>query len=93
MTAVLEAIQAELTPLHARFKTVSTSHVPELDAEIAGWPKRGMTQRLFSNENHGIFRLAHSDVPPDATSVFIVAVPQGITDLDFHWDDIRAPPL
>lgn len=87
MTTMLEAIQSALHPLHARFRTVSTRHLPELTQEIAELSQYGMPQSVFSNETHGIYRLAHCDAPPTATAVIIIAIPQGITILDFHWNN------
>ena len=84
VNVALKAMKDEFDRLHAKFRTVSVSHIPEIKDEITGWTKQGMIQPAFYDENYGLFKFDSTQIPPEARSLIIIAIPQGITTLDFR---------
>ncbi len=96
MEEIVDVIASEFGKMGAKFKVVSVAHLEELKEEIAKWRREGkLGEKLYSDYFSGPW----FEVPAEmqgAKSIIVIAVPQGITILDFmlHGEHHRAviPP-
>ncbi|MGA2385865.1 MAG: 4Fe-4S double cluster binding domain-containing protein [Candidatus Bathyarchaeia archaeon] len=75
----------ELTEENCKFRTVSTSHLPELQREIETRRDRGEFDLEFARTYLDRFKFLSPDELKDAKSIIIVAMPRPITKAIFTW--------
>ena len=74
-----------LTAEGCKFRVVSTSHLPELKAEIESRRSKGEFDAEFAGTYLDRFKCAAPDELKDAKSLVVVAMPRPITKAVFNW--------
>lgn len=74
-----------LTEENCKFRTVSTSHLPELQREIETRRDQGQFDLEFARKYLDRFKFTPPDELKDAKSIIIVAMPRPITKAIFTW--------
>jgi len=75
----------DLTEENCKFRTVLTSHLPELQREIETRRDRGEFDLEFAGERLYRFKFTVSDELKDAKSIIVVAMPRPVTKAIFTW--------
>ncbi len=74
-----------LTQENCKFRTVSTSHLPELQLEIETRRDQGQFDLEFAQTYLCRFKFKSPDELKDAESLIIVAMPRPVTKATFNW--------
>jgi epoxyqueuosine reductase len=85
MTSSLETLTSEFGTLHARFRTISIAHLEELKEELQRWKQEGIIGKKFYERNYGFFEFGIDKIPFKPQSIIIIAIPQGIIPLAWHY--------
>lgn len=80
-----ETLTSEFDALNARFRTVSIAHLEELKEELQRWKQEGIIGKKFYEQNYGFFEFAIPKMPSEPQSIIIIAIPQGIISLAWHY--------
>ncbi|MDO9333034.1 MAG: 4Fe-4S double cluster binding domain-containing protein [Dehalococcoidales bacterium] len=84
MTGVINTTQAELEKNGFKVKTVSITHLSELQEDIDKFHRQGLLDKQLS-DSYLRFQYGTPEDLPGATIIFIIAVPQPITRAQFTW--------
>lgn len=93
---IVKTLTSELEKLNGKFKIISIAHLEELRDEIAGLRREGKMSEKFYSEILSFFKFDKFHVLPNAKSIILIAIPQGMTLVDFrrqgkhHW--VVVPP-
>ncbi|HEX9896547.1 MAG TPA: 4Fe-4S double cluster binding domain-containing protein [Dehalococcoidales bacterium] len=83
MSEILDKISREMKRYGYKFKSVSISHLPEVQEAVAKLVRQGMiSEKLHSNWH---FYLDSNKDLPKVETIFIIAMPQSITCAQFEW--------
>jgi len=80
---ITRELQSEFKKLSAKFKTVSVTHVKDLEHELIAWQTKGLIKRKFYEQNYGSFLFYPPDRLRNARSIIIIAIPQKIRLVKF----------
>jgi len=83
VTDVLDQISRVLSQYRFRFKTVSITHLAELQDAVGKLVRQGLISEQLYKRWH--FYLSTNKNLPEAETIIIVAIPQPITRLKFNW--------
>lgn len=86
---ITKLLQAEFDILHAKFKTISTTHLKELYTELTTWQQKGLISKKFYQQNYGFFSFHPPDNLQKARSIVIIGIPQKIIPLEFSYKGKR----
>ncbi len=96
MEDLLKNLQTEFEKYGARFRIVSIDHLKELREDIEELRRGGAITEEFYRKNLSFLRFEKPDELPTARSIIVIAIPQGITVVNFKVDgknhDIVIPP-
>ena len=83
MTDVLAQISHVMSQCQFKFRTVSITHLPEVQEAVGNLIRQGLiNEQLYKNWH---FYLSTNKSLPEAEAIIIVAMPQPITRLKFEW--------
>ena len=85
MNSMVEALTSEFGALNAKFRTVPIAHLEELKEELQRWKQEGIIGKKFYEQNYGFFEFEKTKLPVPAQSMIIIAIPQGIISLAWHY--------
>jgi len=85
MNSMVETLTSEFGALQARYRTVSVAHVEELKEELERWKQEGIIGKKFYEQNYGFFEFGIPKMPVQPQSIIIIAIPQGIISLAWHY--------
>ena len=84
---ITDILQKQFTKIQAKFKTVSITHLEELQAEIQKWHHDGLITKNFYKQNYRHF-LFHPPQPlQNACSIMIIGIPQKIIPVEFLYKE------
>ena len=83
MSKVLNKLSQEMKKYGYKFKSVSISHLPEIQESVASLVRQGMISEKLHSTWH--FYLDSNKNLPEAKTIFIIAIPQFITRAQFEW--------
>jgi epoxyqueuosine reductase len=83
MRDISDMLQSEFGKLHAKFRTVSSCHLKDLQTEINEWKRNGLISEKFYEQNYGDFSFQPPATLHTARSIVVIGIPQKITPLDF----------
>ena len=89
MRTIPDMLQSEFEQLHAKFKTVSTLHLTELQTEINGWQRDGIITKKFYEQNYSQFVFHPPSTLTNAHSIIVIGIPQKITNIAFFHQGKR----
>jgi epoxyqueuosine reductase len=82
MADILQKLSREMSQNGYKFRTVSISHLPEIQESVGNLVRQGMVnQQLHSNWH---FYLDTNKNLPKAQTIFVIAIPQPITRVEFE---------
>jgi epoxyqueuosine reductase len=76
MDTVTDMLQSEFEKLQAKFKTVSITHLKDLETEITGWKQHKLITEKFYKQNYGDFLFHPPQSISNARSIVIIGIPQ-----------------
>ena len=83
MSEIARKIQEAMTRFEYKAKTVSITHLPEIQEAVAKLVRQGLVDKQLHEKWH--FYLDTNKDLPEAKTIVIVAIPQPITRLRFEW--------
>jgi epoxyqueuosine reductase len=86
MSEMLNKITREMSRYSYKFKTVSISHLPEVQEAVAKLVRQGMISEELCSNWH--FYLDDNKNLPEAKTIFVMAMPRYITRSCFEWQKI-----
>jgi epoxyqueuosine reductase len=94
MREILDRISLEMKRHGYKHKSVSISHLPEVQEAVAKLVRQGMISEKLHSTWH--FYLDSNNNLPEAKTIFVVAMPEPITCVKFAWQgkvlDADIPP-
>jgi epoxyqueuosine reductase len=85
MKTVSDILQSEFDKINAKFRTVSTIHLKDLQKEINQWRQKGLITEKFFKQNYGQFCFKPPETIPNASFVIIIGIPQKIIPVKFFY--------
>jgi len=82
---ITKKLRTEFDKLHAKFKTVSISHLKELNTELTTWRQEGIISKKFYEQNYGLFVFQPPETVHNAHSIIIIGIPQKVTRIAFFY--------
>jgi epoxyqueuosine reductase len=89
MKIIIEELYSKFENLHAKFKTVSITHLTDLQNELMTWQHDGLITKKFYDENYGQFLFEPPETLQNARSIIIIGVPQKNTIVEFFYKNRR----
>jgi len=89
MVSISEVLQSEFKKLPAKFRTLSISHLQELQTEIHRWKQNGFITEQFFEQNYGEFSFQPPATLPNARSIIIIGVQQQMFPVEFFYEGRR----
>jgi epoxyqueuosine reductase len=89
MSSVTDKLQSEFGKLQAKFRTVSNTHIKDLQTELTTWQRDGLITKKFYEQNYGPFVFHPPETLENARSIVIVGIPQKITPVKFFYNGKR----
>jgi epoxyqueuosine reductase len=83
MSDISDKILLEMKRYGYKFKSVSISHLPEVQEAVAKLVRQGMISEQLHSTWH--FYLDSNKNLPEAKTIFIIAMPQSISRAQFEW--------
>lgn len=83
MGEILDKISREMKRCGFKYKSVSISHLPEVQEAVAKLVRQGMISKQLHSTWH--FYLDSNKNLPTAKTIFIIAMPEPITRVKFKW--------
>jgi epoxyqueuosine reductase len=83
MDAVISKISDEMKQHHYKFRTVSITHLAEVQDAVGNLVRQGMISEKLHSAWH--FYKDNNTGLPEAKTIIIVAMPQYITRVSFRW--------
>jgi epoxyqueuosine reductase len=89
MEKILDILQSEFNTINAKFKTITITHLPEVQTELITWLHDGLISKKFYEQNYGQFIFHPPSTLPDARSIVLIGIPQKITRIEFFHNNMR----
>lgn len=89
MKTVTGMLQSEFGKLQAKFKTVSITHIKDLQTELTVWQRDRLITKKFYEQNYGPFIFHPPETLQKAHSIIIIGIPQKITPVEFFHKEKR----
>lgn len=83
MSFILDEVQKQLSRFRCDFKTVSVTHLNELQSAIARLVSQGLVSKRLSDTWR--FYTESNTYFPEAQTIIIIAIPQRIVRIVFQW--------
>ncbi len=83
---ITRTLQSEFKKFSAKFKSVSITHLKDLQRELFAWQHKGLINKKFYEQNYGSFLFHPPDTLRNARSIVIIGIPQKITLLEFFHE-------
>ncbi len=83
IVTITSELKSKFKTISAKFKTVSITHVKDLQRELFAWQTKGLINKKFYEQNYGSFLFHPSERLRNARLIITLAIPQKIRLIEF----------